>query len=77
MKGRNKKWIYLVVVIGLLLKFVITGLIVIFTIRGTREEKLNKFPTLDSRLQNTTIFGTQAWQIRMNPGTIDHGAIKS
>ena len=69
MKGRNKKWIYLLVVIGLLLKFVITGLIVIFTIRGTREEKLNKFPILDSSLQNTTIFGTQVLRTGMNSGT--------
>ena len=69
MKGMNKKWIYLLVVIGLLLKFVITGLIVIFTIRGTREEKLNKFPILDSSLQNTTIFGTQTLRTGMNPGT--------
>lgn len=69
MRGRNKKWIYMLLLMGLLLKFVITGLIVIFTIRGTREEKLNKIPDLDSSLQNTIIFGTQAWWTGMNPET--------
>jgi cytoskeletal protein RodZ len=61
MKDKRRKWIYLLVLMGLLLKFIITGLIVILTIRGIREERLNKFPDLDSNLQNTTSAGTQAW----------------
>ncbi len=60
MKDKKRKLIYLLILMGLLLKFIITGLIVILTIRGIREERLNKFPDLDSYLQNSVSVSAEA-----------------
>jgi hypothetical protein len=59
MKNKKRKWIYLLVLMGLLLKFIITGIIVLLSTRGNKEDRPDKLSDPNGNLQNTITIRTQ------------------
>lgn len=58
MKKKNRKWIYLAVLMGLLVKFIITGIIVILT-RGNREDRPDKLSDPSNKKENSITVQTK------------------